>query len=82
MPLKGNGEDRTIEVLLAIQGELVRLGDRFDGLRGEFAELRTEFVTFRRQINERLDRIIENTGEHWRDLERRVRVLEDKVPRT
>ena len=37
-------------------------------------ELRKGFAS----INERLDKVIENTGAHWRELEKRVKALEEK----
>jgi hypothetical protein len=85
MTRNGNGEDRTVAVLLDIQAEL--RGLREDSGRG-FAELRAEMhAGFERldaridQTNERLDKVIENTGKHGRDLERRVEALEGDVSR-
>jgi hypothetical protein len=68
----GNGEDRTVAALLDIHAAIQRMDERM--MRG-FAELRAEIAA----TNQRLDRVIENTGEHWRDLERRVRALEIKA---
>ena len=38
-------------------------------------ELRKGFA----QVTERLDRIIENTGTHWREHEKRLQVIEEKL---
>ena len=39
------------------------------------AELKTGFAG----VNERLDHLISNTGEHWREHERRLRAIEEKL---
>ncbi|MFZ5470312.1 MAG: hypothetical protein ACOZIN_12825 [Myxococcota bacterium] len=60
---KGNGKTKSLEQQLL---EEVRRGfDRVDG--------RLE------QISTRLDKVIENTGAHWRNLDARVKLIEAKL---
>jgi hypothetical protein len=72
----GNGEDRTVAALLDIHAAIQRMDER---MTQGFAELRAELRAQVSAVNQRLDKVIENTGEHWRDLERRVRALEIKT---
>lgn len=56
-----------------------RLASRIDTLRIELSG-RIDNVSGRVDaLATRMDRLIETTGGHWRDLERRVIALEDKV---
>ena len=60
---KGNGKARPFEQQLLEQ--MTRGFDRLDG--------RLERIT------ERLDQLVENTGAHWRDHEKRLRAVESKL---
>lgn len=60
---KGNGKGRDVQE--QILEELRALNKKIGALREDVG-----------QVNQRLDRVIENTGAHWRDLERRVAALE------
>ena len=64
--------------------ELLRsIRDEMRGMRADIGELRQETRAGLSELrvslavtNERLDKLVENTGTHWRDLEVRVRKLE------
>ena len=60
---KGNGKTKPIEQQL-----LERMTRGFDRLDGRLE-----------QITHRLDRLVENTGSHWRDHEERLRAVEQKL---
>ena len=84
-PPGGNGTDQMLRALLSIESRLDRgfaeLRTELQGLRGEthagFERLDARID----QTNERLDKVIENTGKYWRELERRVSALEDDIAR-
>ncbi len=66
---KKNGHEATLDTVVeAIQS----LHESIRGLRDEMAK------GFGR-VNVRLDKAIENQGQHWRDLEQRVEALERKI---
>lgn len=46
-----------------------------------FSELRMDLTKALEKVVDRLDKVIENTGSHWRDLDARVRQLEQRAPR-
>lgn len=64
---KGNGKSRDVQE--QILEELKTLNGRIESLTDRVGTLREDLTM-------RLDRVIENTGAHWRDLERRVSALE------
>ncbi len=45
----------------------------------ELRLVREELGAFRSEFNARLDKIIENTGAHWRGLDTRVATVETKL---
>ena len=61
--------DQHTELLEQHSKQLTRLGARMD-----------QTVTRLDQTNARLDKLVENTGKHWRDHERRITRLEDRIP--
>ena len=60
MARKTNGHRNIEELLLEKFDEMNR---RLETMSQQLAELRVD-------LGSRLDRVIENTGSHWRDLER------------
>jgi hypothetical protein len=76
---KGNGKGKSFED--AVIERLDKHDRAFDGIRQSIAELTQQVMLLvgeARQTNLRLDRVIENTGAHWRDLDRRVSALEQR----
>jgi hypothetical protein len=82
----GNGTSEILTVLQKIEARLAnvesavvegfrRVDDRFRDVHSRLGELTNEV----RQSNVRLDRVIENTGAHWRTLDERVRKIEEHL---
>lgn len=69
---KTNGEGQDVQE--QILAELRALNERIGGVDDRIGGLREDLTM-------RLDKVIENTGGHWRDLERRVEALEAKQPK-
>jgi hypothetical protein len=61
--------DRVHQQVAELTGKLIEAMDR------GFSELRAEIV----KTNNRLDELIVNSGGHWRDLERRVTAIEERL---
>lgn len=68
---KGNGKGRDVQEQILDELRSFR-GD----LRAEVQTLNDRLAMLREDLTLRLDKLIENTGAHWRDLERRVSALE------
>lgn len=73
---KGNGKKSFEELALERFAEHDR---RFEAMQQQIAELTTKLLGAIGQVNTRLDQVILNTGSHWRDLERRVSAIEDRL---
>ena len=56
----------------ALRGDVAGLERRMSAVHDEMGAMRAEMGTMHRDLNTRMDRIIENTGEHYRRLETRV----------
>lgn len=87
----GNGRKeplvQIVDHLAALRAELksefgalrTELRSEVGAVRTEIGELRNETRLGLVQVNLRLDRVIENTGGHYRKLEDRIAALEAKV---
>ena len=53
------------DIVGAIEKMGKKLGEKIDGLRED--------------LTTRLDKIVENTGAHWRDHEKRLKAIESKL---
>ncbi|MBI3181418.1 MAG: hypothetical protein HYZ28_04690 [Myxococcales bacterium] len=71
---KGNGKAKSLE-----QQIVDRLDQVVAKIERGFEDLNASFTAGLRQVNERLDKVIENTGGYWRDHEERLRRLEERV---
>jgi hypothetical protein len=86
---KRNGKppDLTTEVLISIRDEIRHLrtdtNTRFESLEGGLEKLREETKAGLREVHDslslRLDKVIENTGFHYREMETRVSRIERDV---
>ena len=83
---KENGGGRNVDPIVQAIRELGRdLGARIDVLATAtvegFRQVREEVAGVSRRVDglgTRLDAVVVNTGEHWRDLDRRVTALETR----
>jgi hypothetical protein len=84
---KGNGTKSFVELALERFAQHDR---RFDAMQQQIAELTTKLLSALGELqtelvgrldatNTRIDQLIVNTGGHWRDLERRVSAIEDRL---
>ncbi len=71
-----DGRLATMDERLATMDE--RLGT-MDARLGTMDERLAHVDARLERIDERIDKVVVNTGSHWRDLERRVTILEEKI---
>ncbi|HVO29649.1 MAG TPA: hypothetical protein VMV18_02895 [bacterium] len=84
--MSGNGRNPIERLIDAVGGlsttlrsEMAELRDRMDAHQLELSA-RLDLVNAAiGRGNDRLDRLVENTGGHWRDLDRRVSTLEARA---
>ena len=81
---RGNGKkdpiQQVVEQLVALRAELKsEVRELRDDLNERFTELGTRLDVTTTRLEVRLDKVIDNTGGHYRKLEERVSALEAKV---